>query len=619
MVNKFKHFQPPTRRSSLATSLVVALTATGASATTLTVDLSSAIGPAQHVASGSLYGVTETLPADVDGLINPLHPRMFTNPAADVQQPVGDAIVVAGRVAASGATVTIRLADWLKGFYTFTSMSDWLDKVAQTVSRRKAANLANIYGYEIWNEPAGTWSKSNPVSFNDFWKQTFVRLRELDPEIKIIGPSYAWYDQSSLSGFLSFCKSNGCVPDIVSWHELGGGNVTANVQSYRALEKQLGVGPLPISINEYSGAAHIDVEGQPGASAPLIAKFERAQVDSACISYWDVSHAGRLGSLLATNTQPNGGWWFYKWYGEMSGNMVATTPPSPTNATALDGFANLDAKNARASVLLGGTNDGTIQILVKGFAAAAVFGTRVHAVVERTPFMNRTTIVNATSTLSSDDISVTNDQISVSISGANATDGYRLTLQPVGGGGSAGTGGASNNGGTAGATANGGSSGRTNAEGGGLASGGAMSTGGSANGAGADAGGTNAGGMSSGGAHTAGAFSSGTGGVAGASGSNAQGGSVARGGASAANGGASPSAGESSMGARSGASGAPAFAGNTEPTPAGADASSGCSCRLPAAAPSPFSGSAGLALAIAGLARARRSRRRHAGRAPLPT
>jgi hypothetical protein len=54
--------------------------------TTLTVDLSTTLGPVTHAASGSLYGVTKMLPADVMGLIAPLHPRMFNNPAADVQR-----------------------------------------------------------------------------------------------------------------------------------------------------------------------------------------------------------------------------------------------------------------------------------------------------------------------------------------------------------------------------------------------------------------------------------------------------------------------------------------------------------------------------------------------------
>ncbi|HZL17681.1 MAG TPA: beta-xylosidase, partial [Polyangia bacterium] len=367
---------------------------------TLTVDLSSTIRGVTHAASGSLYGVTETLPADVNGLIAPLHPYVFNNPAADEQQPVGDAIVVAGRVAPIGAKVSIRLADWFKGFYTFTTMADWFDKIGQTVTRKLASGLTNYYGYEIWNEPQGTYASSNPLPFNQFWMQTFVQLRKLDPSAKLIGPSIAAYDGNYLNTFLSFCKANSCVPDIISWHELAGENLTADLQNYRALEKQLGIGPLPISINEYSGAADLTVEGQPGASAPMIAKFERFQVDSACISYWDVPHPGRLGSLLATDTAKNGGWWFYSWYGAMTGNMVETTPPTPASPSALDGFANLDATAGYASVLLGGTNTGTVTVVVKGFHAATFFGSNVHAVVEHTPFINRTTAVTATTTLS---------------------------------------------------------------------------------------------------------------------------------------------------------------------------------------------------------------------------
>lgn len=415
------------------------LSAAASATTTLTVDLSSTIGPATHVANGSLYGVLETQPSDVMGLIAPLHPKMFNNPAADVQQPVGDAIVVAGRVASIGATVTIRLADWFTGFYTFTNMTDWFNKIGQTVSRRKAAGLTNIYAYEIWNEPNGTWAASNPLSFNEFWRQTYVQLRQLDPNIKIIGPSANYYDQNYISSLLSFCKTNSCLPDIVGWHELGSANIQGDVQAYRALEKQLGVGPLPISINEYSGNGRINDEGRPGASAPLIAQFERALVDTACISFWDVGHPGRLGSLLATNTQTNGGWFFYEWYGQMTGNMVSTTSSLNPGGLNLDGFANLDATKGTASVLFGGVNDGNVQIVVKGFKAAQSLGATVHAVVERTPWVDRTTVVAATNTLSAADLAVANDQVTVTVPNTNANDGYRLVLTAVGGSSSSST------------------------------------------------------------------------------------------------------------------------------------------------------------------------------------
>lgn len=205
-------------RFALLGSMGAALFATPASAvTTLTVDLSTTIRSVTHVGIGSLYGVTETKPADVNGLIAPLHPNMFTNPAAvgsGRQQPVGDAIVVAGRVAPLGATVTIRLADWFPGWYSFTNMTDWLSKIDQTVARVKTAGLTNIYAYEIWNEPNGTWAGddpnatgSKPLSFNQMWLQTYQHLRQVAPGVKITGPSTAGYDQTLISGFLSLCRS----------------------------------------------------------------------------------------------------------------------------------------------------------------------------------------------------------------------------------------------------------------------------------------------------------------------------------------------------------------------------------------------------------------------------
>src|SRR5450755_3772126 len=71
------------RRRSMARWVVLALGLTPAvahSTTLLTVDLSTTVRPVSHVASGSLYGVLETQPADVNGLIAPLHPNVFNNP-----------------------------------------------------------------------------------------------------------------------------------------------------------------------------------------------------------------------------------------------------------------------------------------------------------------------------------------------------------------------------------------------------------------------------------------------------------------------------------------------------------------------------------------------------------
>jgi MYXO-CTERM domain-containing protein len=444
--------------------------------------------------------------------------------------------------------------------------------------------------------------------------QTFMQLRMLDPDAKLIGPSIAAYDGSFMNTFLSFCKTNSCLPDIVSWHELAGENLTGDLQSYRALETTLGISARPISINEYSGAGDINVEGQPGASAPMIAKFERFQVDSACISYWDVPNPGRLGSLLASKTAKNGGWWFYSWYGAMTGNMVSTTPPTPASPTALDGFANLDPAAAYASVVLGGTNTGTVQVVIKGFHAASFFGTSVHAVVEHTPFVNRTTEVDATTTLSQADYVISTDQIAVPITGANATDGYRVYLTPTdsGAGGAGGVGTAT---GVGGASGSGGHPGT-----GGVSGGGGLAGVGAAGGAGGHAGsngaaGNGGGAGKSGTSGTGGASPTGSGGGGGAGAAAGTGGTSGTAGASGSGGGGA----DGESGGASGAGGAAAKGGPGAPAggqsgDSGESASSGCSCQSAGAATGAGAGEALFGLFLFGALRRRCRRRSRPGR-----
>ena len=47
----------------------------------LKVNLSDSIRPVTHVATGSLYGLTETLPGDIGSDVAPLKPNVFLAPA----------------------------------------------------------------------------------------------------------------------------------------------------------------------------------------------------------------------------------------------------------------------------------------------------------------------------------------------------------------------------------------------------------------------------------------------------------------------------------------------------------------------------------------------------------
>ena len=99
-------------------TVILAMAAISDAAVNLGVSLGDSIRPVTHVATGSLYGITETLPSDIDKDLAPLKPNVFLAPARSGngrQQGIGGAFLVAPRVEAIGAKVQIRLADVLPG------------------------------------------------------------------------------------------------------------------------------------------------------------------------------------------------------------------------------------------------------------------------------------------------------------------------------------------------------------------------------------------------------------------------------------------------------------------------------------------------------------------------
>src|SRR6478735_1135667 len=177
---------------------------------TLKVNLSTTIRPVTHCASGSLYGVTETLPMDIANLVAPLKPNVFANPAqsgSGKQQPIGDALKVSERLQNTTGKVQVRLPDVLPGWpYKWPGQQSFLNTCTQVINAKKASGRTNYDGYEIWNEPPGTWPSSNGNFNTVCWKPTFDLIRSLDPGARIIGPSLSYYNNTYMRSFLTYCK-----------------------------------------------------------------------------------------------------------------------------------------------------------------------------------------------------------------------------------------------------------------------------------------------------------------------------------------------------------------------------------------------------------------------------
>ncbi|MFE1881055.1 RICIN domain-containing protein [Streptomyces diastatochromogenes] len=415
----------------LTAALVTPAQAAPTTSTTLVVDADQTLRPVTHVATGSLYGLADgSTPAD--SLVTPLRPNTFVQMAPGGSQlpngepkPAGDALVVASKAARAGAEVVVRMPDWYPNFpYKWVSWSDWLSAVDKQVASVQSSGAGNIAAYELWNEPDWTWDTTNAGAFDAGWARTYKEVRAKDSRTPIQGPSYSAWNQSWMSTFLTDAKAGGTVPDIIAWHELQGSkDIAAHVSAYRALESSLGISPRPIAIEEYGTPSEI---GVPGSLVGYVAKFERAGVHDAELAFWN--HYGTLGDTLTdTGGAANGSYWLYKWYGDMSGNMLVTTPPAQTG---IDGAASLNSAGNQIGVIFGG-GAGSSAVTVKGLGSLSAFGSTVHVKLEYTPSKGRTTAVSGPVTISDADYTVSNGQITVPVT-TNATDGYHLTVTPTG-------------------------------------------------------------------------------------------------------------------------------------------------------------------------------------------
>lgn len=301
---------------------------------------------------------------------------------------------------------------------------DYLD-VCHGTPVRYEAETAIRGGFIQQNSGFASSKLSGNQTFNEFYSCSQKKIRELDPHQKILGPSFAVYTSQSIYHFLDYQKKAGTLPDIICWHQLADENFTENVKNYREIEKKLNISQIPICVNEYSGGKWHDDEGKPGACAPLIAKFERYSVESACQSFWNAP--GRMGSLLTDEEEPNGGYWFYKWYADMSGDMVEVSAPDPSNIRALDAFACIDEEAGYISILFGGeTEEKKMEFTLRNIPAR--FGEKVCVQIERTRFLGRKKATPSPEILEKETHQIVEGSLTLLVNQLEPEDGYRIYI-----------------------------------------------------------------------------------------------------------------------------------------------------------------------------------------------
>lgn len=299
------------------------------------------------------------------------------------QHPNGDALQVAPQfVKGGGKNILIYMQDFYPTFpYPNPGITSYLTVVAAEATAVVADPNRAKYIYVPFNEPDQQWYAGNLAGLEADWKLVYQKIRSIDPTAKIAGLNYSGYNAAGYANFLSYAKTNNVLPDVTAWHELQNiffTNWYTNYSSYRAAETSLGIGPRPIYIDEY-GRSSGDL-GIPGNLIQYMARFETSKVH-ADLAFW--TDSGSLNDLVAADSanKVTGGWWLYKWYGELTGDTVAVTPP--TQNGSLQALATYDSAKEQARIILGGSLNPTdvfsTDVAVKDIPAA--LGTTVHATV----------------------------------------------------------------------------------------------------------------------------------------------------------------------------------------------------------------------------------------------
>ncbi|GAV37970.1 LamG-like jellyroll fold domain-containing protein [Streptomyces acidiscabies] len=413
----------------------------------LTVDLASDTGAFHGGASGTLYGVYGP-DVPTNNLIEGMGLRTVSTKAQDgPQHPGADALEVVKPLADStDGDVYIYMTDIHRGFpYQWPGSTPaekvklYEEKLAKQVDQ--VLQLPEKYRDNIvfvpFNEPEGNmfgtgeWSYNkvswltDPADYFAAWDSAYKLIKGKLPDARIAGPNTSiLYDQ--VKGFLTHAKAAGTLPDVVTWHELSHPEaVRQSVAKYRVWEKELGIGPLPININEYAFNYHTSV---PGQMIQWVSAIEESKVD-ADIAYWNID--GNLSDSAVQSNRGNGQWWLLNSYASMSGHTVAVNPPFPGQNYTMQGVATLDAAKKQARLIFGGSS-GKGHITFAG-VPRKVFGSQVHAWVREIEWSGQIGDNSGPKLIGEQNLKVAADgTVSVDFGALKESSAYEIVLTPAG-------------------------------------------------------------------------------------------------------------------------------------------------------------------------------------------
>ncbi len=282
-------------------------------------------GAVSHCASGFLFGFSDDGLEPPDAAVLPLKIRLH-------RTRLSLAKAQAARMKSLGFGLQVVVSDdWGYGQTHPGDNGDWARWENHVRHQVDVANEAGLrVQFDIWNEPDHHlfWQRT-PERFLETWRRAYRAIRAAEPSAVIVGPS--WSDvhpgRPRFDDFLRYCKTEGVVPDYVTWHFPN--DATAEVRYCREFCARWGIGIKGIILNEYC----LKQDQYAGATAWHLAQLERARVDGACHAIWGDERNHDLDGILLGAT-PRGQWWVYRRYAELTGQLLLSTPSASADVAA---------------------------------------------------------------------------------------------------------------------------------------------------------------------------------------------------------------------------------------------------------------------------------------------
>lgn len=337
-------------------------------------------GEVFHGSTGFLYGVSEVNIPSAD-LLKAISPKILVQKAADGQQhPSGDGYRLTPYLKSCGVeNIQIYLQDYyLEWPYEYNGISDYNEKVKKIVTKMVdglSDEEISHYSFVIFNEPNSIWYGGRIPQMCKDWITIYKTIKEINPAIKVAGPNFSCYEEEGSETFFKSCKENNCLPEYVTWHELAKGSLATFSSHCKKIKeyidtyyKDSGIEPV-IFINE---TVNFDDVGNPGALVNWLSIFDEEDV-YASLPYWGLANS--MNELAADANKPNGAWWVYKWYAQMTGAKAPLTLENieePDAYGRLYGLTSTD-ENAKTIYCLFGGQKGRQKVCIENIRKTKIF------------------------------------------------------------------------------------------------------------------------------------------------------------------------------------------------------------------------------------------------------